>query len=178
MNNHKMACVLLLVLIGAMLYGTQKMRSRAVAAQEAADATKNEATMAEQEKRVAEIKLKTVDAKTADLRRSYDEWLPHFNAVKNPESGEQRITELVREGDIFLLSQKYEEREIDPESMISRALVATLVVEDDYVKTMNWLGKLEESIPACRIAKCRLIRGDRGNNIHVELTVQVPVFKG
>ncbi|NNE94275.1 MAG: hypothetical protein HKN23_21720 [Verrucomicrobiales bacterium] len=177
MSNHKVACILLMLFIGAMLYGTQKMRARAVTAREAAEETKNQAEMAEQQRRVAEIKLKTVDSKTADLRTVYHEWLPHFEAVANPQAGEQRISELVRNGDIFLLSQKYEERELDTEEQISRALVATLVIEDDYTKTLNWLGKLEEEIPAARISKCRLIRGDRANNIHVELTVQVPVLK-
>ncbi|MDA7673146.1 hypothetical protein N8615_02000 [Verrucomicrobiales bacterium] len=177
MKNHKMACVLLVLLVGAMFFGTQKMRNRAVVAREAAESTKSSAELAEQDRRLAEIKLKSLEAKTADLRQSYEVWLPHFLAVQNPEAAEQRISELVRAGDIFLLSQKYEERKIDPDSMISRALVATLVVEDDYVKTMNWLGKVEDLIPSCRVAKCRMIRGDRGDNIHVELTIQVPVFE-
>ena len=172
-----MACVLLLVLIGAMLFGTQKMRNRAVAAQQAAESTKSEAVTAEQAKGVAANTLKMLDAKTTELRKGYDKWLPHFEVFQNPEASEQRIFELVREGNIFLLSQKFEEREVDSESLISRALVATLVVEDEYVKTMNWLGKLEREIPSCRVAKCRMIRGDSGNNVHLELTIQVPVLK-
>ena len=177
MSNHKLACCILIGFIVAMFYGTQKMRTRAVSAREAAEETKNQAEMAEQQRRVAEIKLKTIDSKTTELRSVYHEWLPHFEAVQDPQAGEQRISELVREGDIFLLSQKYEERELDTDELISHAIVAILVIEDDYTKTMNWLGTLEEKIPACRISNCKITRGDRGNNIHVELTVHVPVLK-
>ncbi len=42
---------------------------------------------------------------------------------------------------------------------------------------MNWLGKIEESIPASRVSKARMIRGDRGNNIHLEVTILVPALK-
>lgn len=177
MNNHKIACIVLIVLIGAMGYGVNFLREKSAKAGAAADATRTQAEMAEQQAQVAEIKLKTIDAKTAALRTIYEEWLPHFEAFKNPQDGERRIAEVIRDGNIFLLSQKLETRKIETEGVITHALVADLVVEDDYSKTMNWLGKVEELIPSCRISSCLLTRGDSGNNIHMELSIQVPVFK-
>lgn len=176
MNSHKTACVVILLLIGLMGYGVQKLRARAVTAKEAALSAKTEADQAEQQRKLAEIKLKTIDARTADLRKIYTEWIPHFEPYRNSRVAEQRISDSIREGDVFLLSQRYNYQELDKDDFISHALVADLVVEDDYAKTLNWLGRLEESIPSCRIARCRIIRGDRGNNIALELKLLVPVI--
>jgi len=77
---------------------------------------------------------------------------------------------------VFLISQKFEAKEVDKTSIIAESLVGDLIVEDDYAKTLNWLGRLEESIPNCRITKCALTRGERGNDIHLELQVQVPIL--
>jgi Sec-independent protein translocase protein TatA len=177
MNNHKAASILILVLVLLMGFGVTKLRSKAVAAREASDAVKIQAEQAEQQEKLSEIKLKTIDAKTATLRKVYTEWIPHFEAYRNPRIAEQKITDVVRDGDVFLLSQRFNEQEIEKGDLVSRALVADLVVEDDYTKTLNWLGKLEETIPSCRIKKCNIVRGDRGNNIKMDLKIEVPVLK-
>jgi hypothetical protein len=62
-------------------------------------------------------------------------------------------------------------------SQAEEALVADLVVEDDYSKTLNWLGRLEEAIPTCRIIRCQIVRGDRGNDVHLDLQIQIPILK-
>ncbi|MDF1755825.1 MAG: hypothetical protein P1U89_23750 [Verrucomicrobiales bacterium] len=177
MNNHKAASILIVALIALMGFGVHKLRTKAVAARDGANKAKALAEQTEQQRKIAEIKLKTIDAKTAHLRKVYTEWIPHFENFRSSRAGEQRITDVVREGNVFLLSQRFNYREIDKGDFISHALVADLVVEDDYSKTLNWLGKLEESIPSCRIAKCKITRGDRGNNVHMEVTIQVPVLR-
>lgn len=178
MNDHKTACMILVLVIGAMLYGVNNLRNSTNAARSAAEAVRSEAEMAEQQAQLAEIQLKTLESKTAELRQVYNEWKPHFDNYRSPQDAERRIAEVIREGDVFLISQKFESQELDRNSMISHALVGDLVIEDDYAKTLNWLGRLEESIPSCRITRCNLKRGDRGNNIHLQLQIQVPVLEG
>jgi len=177
MSNHKIACLILSALILLMGYGVTKVRGKAVVARQNSDMAKIQADATEQQKQIAEIKLKSIDAKTGELRTVYAEWLPHFEAFKNTGDGEQRIAEVVREGDVFLISQKFKSKKINGGDLITDALNAELVIEDDYTKVMNWLGQVEEQIPSCRISKCVITRGDRGNNIHMELLIQVPVIK-
>lgn len=177
MNNHKVASILILVLVGLMGFGVHKLRSKAVAAENAAEDSRKAAEEAEQQRKIADIKVTTMDAKTAELRKIYTEWIPHFENYKSGRTGEQKITDVVRGSSVFLVSQKFNEQELDKQDLIGRALVADLIVEDDYAKTLNWLGKLEESIPSCRITKCRIERGDRGNNVRMELKIQVPILK-
>lgn len=176
MNNHKSACLVLVVLIVGMLYGVNELRNATNTARDITAEAKAEAETAEQQAQLAQIQLKTFESKTADLRTAYAGWKPHFANYRSAQDAEQRIAEVIREGDVFLISQKFESREIDKGSMISNALIADLVVEDDYSKTLNWLGRLEEAIPSCRITRCNIKRGDRGNDVHLELQVQVPVL--
>jgi len=177
MNDHKIACAILVLLIAAMSYGVNVLRGKSAVAKESAQASRLQAEASEAQTRAAGVKLKALDAKTAALRDVYADWLPHFSAFRDPQDGERRISELIRSGEIFLISQKFDTEQLDKESIISHALRADLVIEDDYTKVMNWLGKVEETIPAARINRCVITRGERGNDIHLELSLQVPVFR-
>ncbi len=176
MKNHQSACVLLLFLTGAMLYGVSTLRNATAKAREEASQSQSDAETAEQKAQLAQIQLKTLDSKTAELRLIYGEWKPHFEAHRTPQDAEKRIAEVIREGSVFLISQKFEAKEVDRGSAISDALVADLVVEDDYAKALNWLGRLEEAIPSCRITRCQINRGDRGNDVHLTVQVQIPIL--
>lgn len=177
MNNHKAACFFLVLVVVGMLYGVNQLRNASVKARDKAEDVQIQAESAEQEAQLAQIQLKSLESKTAPLRQVSEEWKPYFERFASSQDAEQRIVEVIRDGDVFLISQKFDSREIDQEALISHALVADLVVEDDYTKTVNWLGAIEEKIPNCRITKCHLRRGDRGNDIHLELQIQIPVLK-
>lgn len=176
MNNHKTACILIAALVVGMLYGVNQLRNSSVKAREAADLAQSNAESAEGQAQLAQIQLKTLESKTADLLAVSSEWKPHFASFTSPQSAEQRVVEVIRTGDVFVISQKFEARDFDQEGFIKKALVADLVVEDEYSEALNWLGQLEEKIPSCRISKCNLKRGDRGNDVHLELQIQIPVL--
>lgn len=176
MNGHKVASILIAVAVALMGFGVHKLRGRAVTASKAAESAQDKATQAEKERNIAEIKLKTIDAKTAETRKIYAEWLPHFEKYKDRRIAEQKIGEIVRDSKVFLLSQRFNYQELNKDDLVSHALVADLVIEDNYTKSMNWLGKMEEEIPSCRITKCKVEKG-AGKNIHMSVKVQVPVLK-
>ncbi len=178
MNNHKMACFLLLVLIGGIVYGTQEMRNRTNLAREAAESAKQEAENAEMQRSIAETNLIMLERETFDLRNGYQNWLPHFASVTNPQEGEQKVVDAIRSGGVFLLTQRFQLKEFQGEERgaITGVLEGELDFEDEYVKTLNWLGSLEEKVPSCRITSCNIIRGDRANNIHMKLKLEVPIM--
>ncbi|MCB1229599.1 MAG: hypothetical protein KDN19_05005 [Verrucomicrobiae bacterium] len=178
MNNHKMACFVLLVLIGAMVYGTQEMRLRTGKAREAAESAKAEAENAELQRSIAETNLIMLERETFDLRNGYHEWLGHFVTVTNPQEGEQKISDAIRTGQVFLLSQRFQLKEFQGEERgtLIGVLEGDLDFEDDYAKTLNWLGQLEQSVPSCRITSCNIIRGDRSNNIRMKLKLEMPIM--
>lgn len=176
MNNHQSACVLLIAVIAGLLFGVNTLRNKTNTARDSAADAKIEAESAEQRAQLSAIQLKTLDSKTAELRQVYSEWMPHFESCRTPQDAEQKIVEVIRKGDVFMISQKFSTAEIAKDEKITHALVADLVVEDDYAKALNWLGQMEGSIPNCRITKCQLIRGDRGNDVHLDIQVHVPIL--
>lgn len=177
MTNHQTACAVLALLTVGMLYGVNSLRNSTSAAREVAEKALADAETAESQVTIASNQLTLLDSKTAELRLVYGEWKPHFEAHRSAQEAEQRVAEVIREGNVFLISQKFETRDVDSQAIISEALVADLIVEDDYARSLNWLGKLEESIPSCRITKCSIGRGDRGNDIHLVVQLQIPILK-
>jgi hypothetical protein len=176
MKNHQSACAFLLFLTGAMLYGVNTLRNATDGARELMKQAMIEAETSEHQAQNALTQLKMLDSKTAELRLVYNEWKPHFENHRTAQDAEQRIAEVIRDGDVFLISQKFETEEIEAGSIIKDALIADLVVEDDYTKALNWLGRLEESIPSCRITRCEIERGDRGNDIRLVVKLQIPIL--
>ena len=90
MNNHKTACMLLLVLVALMLYGVNSLRNATSKAREISQLSQSEAESAEQSAQLAEIQLKTLDSKTAELRLLYGEWKPYFDSHQNPQDAERK----------------------------------------------------------------------------------------
>lgn len=177
MNNHKTACLVIVVFIAGMLYGVNELRNASGAARDSAEAAQSNAENAERQAELASIQLKSLEAKTADLRGISSDWKPYFNDLSTPQAAEQRVVDVIRESGVFMFSQKFEPRQLDKDALISEALVANLIVKDSYTKAINWIGLLEQEIPNSRITECRIEPGERGNNIHLELQIMIPVLK-
>ncbi|MEM9016416.1 MAG: hypothetical protein AAGC68_05335 [Verrucomicrobiota bacterium] len=177
MQNHKTACLTLVIAIVGMLYGVNELRNSTESAKLAMRDATSSAENAEAQAENSQMQLTTLDHKTSQLRQVYTEWKPFFENLRTAQDAERRIADVVREGDVFLISQKFESKEVDKNPLIPETVVADLIVEDDFTKTMNWLGRLEEKIPNSRISRANMKRGDRGNDIHLELQVQIPVLE-
>jgi hypothetical protein len=51
----------------------------------------------------------------------------------------------------------------------------TVIVQDDFAKTLNWLGELECKIPLIRITTCRIKQGETGRQVNLEIHFEVPL---
>lgn len=176
MNDRKMACLILLIAIAGLAFGTQRMRGLMLAAEKDSDTAKMAANTAAQERMVSERVLAERKKKSAALLEFYHAWAPHLRDLNGAQSGERKVVELIKDRGVFPLSQRFDEDKKSAKGqLIPKTLRGTLVLEDDYAKTLNFLGELEESVPACRVDHCLLKRGGAGNDLHVELTVLIPM---
>jgi len=48
-------------------------------------------------------------------------------------------------------------------------------VEDDFIKTLNWLGEIESKLPTARVSSLDIARGQSGNDIHMNVVVDIPL---
>lgn len=176
MKDKQMACIVLGLMIALMAFGIQKMRQKKVAMQAEADEAKEKAEAAEFQRKTSERALADLKQESAGLREYSEKWLPYLGSVWNTEQEEQRIIEIVKTGQVFATSQRTEVLNSDKDGFISKRLRAHIVIQDDYSKTLNWLGHLEESLPSSRISTYRLMRGLSANDVQMEITLDLPLI--
>ena len=176
MKDKQAAAVLLILVIIGLAYGADLMRKRMNSMREEAQAAKVAADNAETQRMVAEAGLRNIKAETDDLRNFYREWLPYLERVQNIQAGEAQVIETIKQGGVFVTSQQFDDGTGEAGSVIPKTLKAELVFEDDYVKAMNWMGEMERLLPTARTSQYEIRRGDSGNDVHISLELEVPIF--
>lgn len=144
-----------------------------------------EARMEEKELRIQLGREEELSAdlqqQSADLLNFVAGWKPYFVLVEEQDSAQTAIRMKVCEDAIKTVSQRYEQvpHKIANEDVASLPTLmrATLVLDDNYAKLLNWLGTAEKIIPTVRIGKLDLTKGSRGENLRMELTLEVPLLR-
>ncbi len=176
MKDKQAAVVLLILVIIGLAYGADQMRKRANEMRSEAEAAKVAADNAETQRLVAEASLRNIKAETDELREFYRSWLPHLEAVQNAQAGEAKVIETIKRGGVFSTSQQFADGTGMADSVIPKTLKAQLVFEDEYSKAMNWMGEMERLLPTARTSEYEVRRGDSGNDVHISLVLEVPIF--
>ncbi len=122
----------------------------------------------------------------ADLQRQSSEllgfikkWKPFFALVTEQQSAETQISFEVREQSMLTLSQRYEQvpHKINNKDITSLPTLvrASLLFDDNYTKLLNWIGRMEKIKPTMRVGRVSMSKGSRGNDLRVELVLEVPL---
>ncbi len=175
MKNKQMACIVLFLLIAGMAYGVQFLRNRMLTMEDESKAARQDAETAELQRQGTEANLARLRRDSESLRGFYRAWIPELSKITESREGEERISNLIKTGRVFSLSQRFEVLPNKRDSSIPQMMRAQIILEDTYAKTMNWIGLLEQSLPQCRISRCKIARGDSGNDVNVELTIDLPL---
>ncbi len=178
MKEKQMACIVIALLIAIVGYGMQKMRSELNSIRKEAGDAESKAKASEFQRGESEKKLTDLKQKSSGLREYFEKWLPYMASTWNTEQEEQRIIELIKSGQVFATSQRTQILGQKSKSgFIQKRLRAHLKIQDEYIKTMNWLGHLEESMPTSRISTYRISKGGGGNDINIEVLMDVPLIQ-
>lgn len=167
--------MLILIIVG-LAYGTHQMRKKMLDMRAQAESAKMGADGAETQRLVAEDSLRNLRVETDGLREFYRAWLPHLESIQTPQEGEARLIDVVKRGGVFSTSQRFENGVGAEGSVIPKTLKAQLVFEDGYAKALNWMGELESQLPTARTSEYIVRRGDSGNDVHISLVLEVPIF--
>ncbi len=178
MNNKHLACTVLGMLIAAIAYGTMTFHNKLKVAQDEEQTAQGAYDGAVFARSAQQRDLVVLEKNTKGVRDYLALWEPHLKQTRNPQFGEALINLRIKQGDILTLSQGFETVNFNKGGTIPRTLQARLVFEDDYTKTLNWLANIEVSMPACRVSSCRLSKGQSGNDIKMEVTIDVPILEG
>ncbi|MEM6910378.1 MAG: hypothetical protein AAF555_02240 [Verrucomicrobiota bacterium] len=175
--NPKFSGLILVGLLAAVIaYVVMEIQDHyTVAKQEAADA-KNELELAQNAKLIAAKGLTNLEKSTDSLREYLKRWRVYFEEGVSEQEAEQLITDKVRQSGVVVLSQSSRELTNKEGLAIPRHMRFSLILEDDYVKTLNWIGSLEQEFPTARVNRCQISKGQQGNDIKVILELDLPII--
>jgi hypothetical protein len=177
MNNKHLACVIIGLMIFAQIYTVIVINGKADAMKQEAETARGAAEAAQQTVNVETIQLTSLKAKTAPLRKYLGVWDPYLRQSSNEERGQTMIDEMIRQGSVQSLDRKYNAAINANNAYIPKVVRADLLFEDDYHKSVEWLGEVERSFPASRVSRCRLTKGTNANDIKMELTIDLPIVE-
>jgi hypothetical protein len=175
MKAKHVACIIIGLLVFAQLYGVFVIHSKAEAMKAEASVANDAAQAAQQELNRSTMALNGQKVRTDAIRKYLHVWEPYLRQSANEERGQTMIDELIRQGGLQAIDRKYNASPMTGSVYVPKVVRAELLFEDDYHKSVEWLGELERAYPSCRIFKCRLTKGSNANDIKMELTVDLPI---
>lgn len=179
MNTKQLAAVIMVVGIVLMFQFGISLRNRATMAAAQADAAIVEENKLRTQLSAEEGLLADLKAQSKDLTDFVAKWEPYFAIIEEQEAAETSISMNVRAADMLNLSQRYEQvpHTINnkPNESLPILVRSSLVFDDSYAKLLNWMGKMEKIKPTMRVGKVLLTRGSRGNDLKMELVLEVPL---
>jgi hypothetical protein len=177
MNPKQLACVILLMIIGAMTYTAQIIHNKVATTRAGAEAAESAAITAENERATAEISTTMFKAETEEVRRFLRSWLPAIEHVQTQQEAEQTIELSLRERGINLVrSRKTESKQTAGNKLIPRSVVTTLTIEEEFAKVLNWLGDIERRLPTARMKVVQITGGNSSSQLKLDVSFETPIF--
>lgn len=176
MNEKKIACLALIMVIATVIYGTQTMQHATADMLKEKDLANEEYVTADTECFKQEAGLIRHTDETRELRQFLTTWTPIISKFQTGQEAEQELMKTIRNNSLLTLSQKFEIRENKSNPLVPRSFLASLTVQDEFSKTMNWLGEIERNIPVARVTGLGLKRGDAGRRVNLEVHFEIPLI--
>lgn len=179
MNPKQIGCVILLA--GILLFvqwGLSMSNSAKVIDEQTAAAKKEEETLRTQLK-VETSTLADLTQQSRELLDFVQKWEPYFAVIEEQHAAETGISMKVREANMLNLSQNYQQvpHKINNKENPSLPILvrASLVFDDNFSKLLNWIGMMEKIKPTMRIGRLSLSKGSRGEDLRMEVTLEIPL---
>ncbi len=176
MNTKHLACVVLFLVVGGLLQLTVTLHRRWVTAMDAARDSEDRLAEANRDRDNNARALKTIRRETAARRKYLDMWRQTFD-----ENGTERNAKSAFEAVLkrFNLPQfetnttaATENKEM---TYVNRRMASTVKLEGDAEKAVHLLSAIERDLPTSRISMLELRKGQRANDVEVNLTVEFPL---
>jgi hypothetical protein len=174
MNGKQLACVILMAMIGVMTYAGQIVHKKTLAMRQDSEAAEAAAADADMRRNVAEVTTQRTRQESSEKHRFLQTWTPFIDRMQTQQEVEGAIMASLRASSVYTSSQKFEQKN-NRDLVLPSSIRASLIIEDEYAKTMNWLGDLERRLPLTRLTMCRVTGAQEDKNIRMELALEVPL---
>jgi hypothetical protein len=178
MNHKHIAALLIGLCILGFVQTTLWMKDKLAAMVKEEQTAKAAADKAANESILEQQKLTTLRDSSADLIAFLEAWEPYFASMNTPQGAELGISMRLKSSNLVTLSQRYESAGVKDGGVIPRVMRANLTIDDNYARTLNWLGEMETEIPTLRVSSLRISRGQTANDIRADFVLEVPLATG
>ncbi len=175
MNGKKIACIILLMFIAILAYAGQVLHKNALAKRAAATQAESDTQSARGALTLLDTKVGVLRSESEDVRRFLVAWTPYVDKVQLQSDVETTISASMRNAGVVTLSNKFEVRDTRTDLVLPKIIRASLTIEDDYAKTLNWIGELERKLPLSRVMSCKISGGENGRQVRTEIVIEVPL---
>ncbi len=176
MNRKHLAVIIVALLAVLFLQGVLEIRKRLVAIQNQVAEAQAASAGKEMLLNTERAAMRNIESESAAMLAYLDAWSPPLSKVNTPESGELTVSGRVKEADLVTLAQRFEVAANPGNDAIPKLVRAHLTFEDDYARTLNWLGKIEQNLPSSRVTDLRIARGESDNDVRLTLVLDVPLL--
>jgi len=118
--------------------------------------------------------LENMQSNSAEMLEFLSQWSDAMSIFDTPDSAELTVAARVKDEGLVTLSQRFEVMK-NQNASIPTVIRAHLTFEDDYAKTLNWIGGIESEFPSARVTSLKIIRGETGNDIRATLVLDLPL---
>lgn len=177
MNNKHLACALLFAVICLLAKLVLTQREKMQEAVESADAASLKLNITTSMRMGAQTALDQTLKQTAPHRKFHDLWKSEFEKSDSEIKAKNLFLQTIkRSPSLVIFDQGMNASQANKEmSFVSTRVGGRAKFEGDFHKTMQMLGSIEREIPTSRIASVEVRKGQRANDVEVDLLVEFPI---
>jgi hypothetical protein len=176
MNQKHISCAIIVFFIAVLIQVTLYVQANRTKVQQEATAAEQQENDAAMQVGKERSQLSELKRQSADIIKFLRVWQPEFDIVGTTQSAEVSFDMKVRESGLLNLTKSFQAVAVKDNPSIPSVLHAKLVFEDDYIKLLNWLGKMEATLPTVRVGQIHIKKGSRPTDIWMEISLEQPLI--
>lgn len=178
MNNKHLASLLLFLVMFGLCYGVMTLNKKKLAAEEESDAAVSKLAMTTNLRKTAEEALAKTRESTAPLRKYYRMWLPEFEKTDSEIKAKNSFLQTIKRiPSLVMFDQGMNPLAPNKDAAyVAQRASGRAKFEGDYQKSLQLLSMIERELPTSRIASVEVRKGQRANDVEVNLVVEFPVI--
>jgi hypothetical protein len=178
MNQKHLASILLFAVIIALSQGVLMLNKKRQAAMDAAEAAESKLATTASLRATAQTALDTTRETTAALRKYLRMWQPEFEKTDTEIKAKDSFNNtLKRIPNLVMFDQGMNPPAPNKEAtyVVQRA-AGRAKFEGDYQKSIQLISMIEREIPTSRMSSIEIRKGQRANDVEVQLLVEFPLL--
>ena len=178
MNAKHLACVLLFAVVCGLFQGTMMLKDRWVSATQAAEDASAQHKTARDKRDEAQKALDLVRQKTAAHRKYLEMWRPKFELSGTEVAAKNEFSRMLKRFPLLAQFSRQTSAPVENKDMtfVNRRITSSVKLEGDAERTIQLLAAIERELATSRISSLELRKGQRGNDVELDLAVEFPIL--